>query len=753
MSELPITPTDSEIPSKAAAINPAGLWRMSKVNTFILGAMALLLLTQIAYWPLHTAGYIWDDGGWLVHNHFAHHWRGLWNIWLNPKDSIQYYPLVFTAFVFEWHLWGANALGYHLLNIIFQGVDAILLWRVLVALNLRSAWVVAAIWAIHPVQVETVAWVAEQKSLLSAFFLFPAILAWIRFADLPGTRPRNGPFLTMREWRMYAMGLLCFTLALLSKTDACIIPIVLLFIVGWKRGRIYWRDVILLVPWLVLGVASALMTIYIEHGQAGAHGRVFQFTVAQHLIIAGKDLWFYPFKLFWPWPMMEVYPRWHINDLAAWQWIFPISAFAVPVVLLALSKKIGRGPFVAVAVYGLLIAPLLGFLAFYTEIYTFVADHYQYLACIGIIALVAESVTRMLNHATTPTKLAAESAISTSTLPTAVAERLMVRRHFMVVSIVILVLFALGSMTWAQCEIYTPPLEVWVHNLQCDPTNWLAMERIGAHEFDKGEIPAALRLFLRANQLSHGEDAVVNVDVADSLRALGHYRKAIPYYQRSLAIIPLQPPTISHLVQSYERVGNWRQAAIDVVRGIKLYPHSSALQEQLASMLVKAGRPQLAIPHYLIAIRYEPENTKALFGLAQALNVLGHWKQAIPYYQRALKASPGFGLGHFAYGAGLLKHGQPAAAAAEFRTVLKLGRQLRMRRHTFGRHLPPEPWRIQTHQELAIALRAMHHPRQAAQEDAIATMLLRRQRQGVAGKETGQGLGPVHVIGPVGKGH
>ena len=660
---------------------------------------------------------------------------------MTPKASPQYYPLVYTAFVVQWHMWGADAFGYHLVNILLQGLNAILLWRILVNLSLRGAWIAAAIWAIHPVQVETVGWVVEQKSLFSALFLFPAILAWIRFADLSGTRSDDAPFLTAREWRFYVSGTLAYLLSLLAKTDACVIPVVLLFILGWKRARLCRRDVLLVVPWVLLGFLAALMTIHIEHGRVGAHGPMFHFTLAQHLIIAGKDLWFYPIKLFWPWPMLEIYPRWHVHHFAMWQWIFPVSACAVPLILLALSRKIGRGPFVAVAAYGLLISPLLGFIAFYTEIYTFVADHYQYLACIGIIVLATQVAMRILHRVTNApfgAPITPPAPVKTGT------ERIL---PWPAITASALVLSALGTMTWAQSEVYTPPVRVWKHDLKYNPTCWGAMEQLGTHDFVQGRHAEGLALLHKANRLSHGEDFVVNSNLGDAYRALGQYAKAIPYYRRSLAGSTIRPPIIRHLVQCYEAVGNWTQAYLDLLRALSLLPHSATLQTQLANMLAKARHPKRAIPHYRMAIKFEPENTKALLGLAQALARLGQWQEAIPYYQRTLQASPDFAQGHFAYGVGLLQHGDPAAAASEFQAVLKLGRQLRLQQHTLGRRLLPEPWRIQAHQQLALAFMALHRPQQAAIQKSLAGALLRRQKRWAKMRKKRQSFGAVSRYG------
>lgn len=697
----------------------------TEFRRIVLGVLALLALTLAAYWPLHTAGFIWDDTTWLVKNHFAHHWRGLWNIWFNPHDSIQYYPMVYTFFMVQWHLWGAHALGYHLVNIVVQGVNAILLWRVLAALNLRSAWIAAAIWAIHPVQVETVGWVVEQKSLLSALFLFLALLAWCEFSNVRGGRPTDQPRLSRREWYLYVLGSFTYILALFSKTDACMIPVVLLFVLWWKRGRINSRDVLLLIPWMILGCLAALMTIHIEHGQAGANGAEFKFTLAQHFIIAGKDLWFYPFKLFWPWPMLEVYPRWSIHHLAMWEWIFPITAAAVPLALLAWAKKIGRGPLVAVCIYGMLISPLLGFIAFTSEAYTFVADHYQYLACIGIIILVTEFIAGLLAQSSASVNNVVAPAPK-APIESGPGSTPWSRVNWAGICLAGLTLTALGGMTWAQCEIYTPPNRIWTHDLKYYPKSWMAMQAIGVYDFTHGNQTAGLPMLLAANRLAKGHGMLVSADLGDAYRSLKQYHHAILYYRRSLMLASDQPFIIAHLVQCYTYVGNWTQAYDDVARGIHLYPRSAVLQNELAQILAKAGYAKRAIPHYLLAIKYARRNEASILALAKLLDSTGQWNKASFYYQRLITSFPTYIRGHFSYGVALLRHGQADGAVQEFRTVLQLARQARARKHTLGKNGPPEPWRIETHRQLALALQATRHPRQAARQDAIAAALEQR---------------------------
>src|SRR5271170_784038 len=311
------------------------LWRST------LPALGLAALCLAAYWPLLQAGYIWDDNVWLTDNPLVQHWNGLWYIWFAPLTSTQYYPLVYTAFLLQFKLWGLNPLGYHLVNIVLQAINAILLWRILRLLGLKSAWIVAAIFAIHPLQVETVGWVTEQKNLLSAAFGMSAAFLWIKWAGLDVTGKMPVPRESTRaESLSYNPGqgrgyvniiaaTILFALALLSKTDICTLPVVLLLLAWWKRGRVTRIEILSVIPWLLIGVLLACLTISIEHGNAGAHGQIFDFSLSQRVIIAGKDFWFYPFKLLWPYPLLAVYPRWDIDHIQAWDYLFPFTALLV----------------------------------------------------------------------------------------------------------------------------------------------------------------------------------------------------------------------------------------------------------------------------------------------------------------------------------------------------------------------------------------------------------------------------------------
>ncbi len=639
------------------------------------GAAGLVLLVLLAYWPLLHAGFIWDDDTWLVHNPLVQHWWGLRYIWLYPRDSIQYYPLVFTAFLLEYKLWGLNHLGYHLVNILLQAANAVLLWQVLKRLGLSTAWLIAATFAVHPVQVETVGWVVEQKNLLSALFYFAAVLAWMRFARIaPGdnpvvdSRPRTTPphyhAVLTRDAGWYLLATLFYLLALSAKTDACTLPAVLLLLLWWKRGGFSWPVVGAVAAWLVIGGLAAAETVAIEHGQVGAHGFRFQWPLAERLFIAGKDLWFYPWKLLWPHPLLEIYPRWSLSHIATWQWTFPATAFLLPVVLLLLRRRIGRGPFTAVAFYGITIAPVLGFISFFTMVYTFVADHYQYVACIGLIALATEGLWFLAcrfwlenrggnQKPGTENRKLIVTVVVGSALPLILAWR-----------------------TNVQSRIYSPPIHVWTHVLEYYPNCPAALEHVGAYECNHGDVTTGTPLLLRSFKLSQGNIAVIDSNVGDVYCNLLHqYAAATGYYRRALEVNPRYPYAIRQLVQCYARLGRWPQALAELREGLKLFPRSASLHLALANALAFGiSKPdyRAAARQYQLALRYRPGNPVALYRLALTLEKLGRWPAALRCFQQMLRIAPRWAQGHFRYGQCLLAHGHPAAAAAQFRRTLEL---------------------------------------------------------------------------------
>ena len=445
---------------------PKDMWKSPAA-----GAALIILLTVAAYIPAMHAGFIWDDDFYVTANPTLRSLGGLAAIWLKPGATIQYYPLVFTSFWVEHHLWGLHPFGYHLVNILLHAINAVLLWRVLQRLEIPGAWWAAAIFALHPVNVESVAWITERKNTLSGLFYLLAALAWLRYRPLTTSESAREP-----DWRYYWLALALFACALFSKTVTCSLPAVLMLVIWWKTGRLDKRDGLALAPWFGLGILSGLVTRWMEQ-RAGAHGAYWELSFVQRCLVAGRALWFYAGKLFWPRQFTFVYPRWEIDARAAWQYTFPLAALVVLAALWLLRSRIGRGPLAAVLCFAGTLVPALGFFDVYPFRYSFVADHFQYLACIGLITLTTSAVTVIGRRITDE------------------------GRRFDGTSAAAALLLILGATTWSQAHIYQNEEILWRDTLAKNPDASIAHNNLGIELQNMGRLPEAIEQLEQARRL------------------------------------------------------------------------------------------------------------------------------------------------------------------------------------------------------------------------------------------------------------
>ena len=343
----------------------------------------LLAATIVAYQQVWHAGYIWDDDKYVTANPLLTAADGLKRIWFSLDSPSQYFPLVYTSFRFEHALWGLNPAGYHWVNILLHGANALLVWRLLRALRVPGAWLAAALFALHPVQVESVAWITERKNVLMGFFFLLSLLSWVRFVE---TEAKDG-------WKFYGAALLFYVLALFSKTTACTIPAALLLILWLRRKPINLARLTQIAPFVVLGVAMGLVSIWWERNHQGTQGAIFSIGPIERILVASHAAWFYLGKLAWPAHLSFSYPRWPIFAADAVSYFWLLLTVVVALLVWFGRRFTGRSVEVALLFFIATLAPVLGFIMLYTFRYSWVADHYQYLACIGPLALVAAGIT------------------------------------------------------------------------------------------------------------------------------------------------------------------------------------------------------------------------------------------------------------------------------------------------------------------------------------------------------------------------
>ena len=554
----------------------------------------IVLLVFLAYLPALRGGFIWDDETYVTHNPTLHNLDGLQRIWFEVGAVPQYYPMVHTTFWLEYHLGGLNPFGYHLVNILLHAMAAILLWQVLLRLRIRGAWLAAVLFALHPVCVESVAWITERKNVLSAVFYFAAALAYLRFAPLEQNDSGR------QRWGWHRVALVLFMAALLSKTVTCSLPAALLLVCWWKKGRVRQNDIMPLLPFLATGVALGLLTAWMEKHHVGAQGAEWSLTFADRCLIAGRALWFYAGKLVWPAHLTFIYPRWEIESEVWWQWLFPIAAAGVMAGLWLARRLIGKGPLVAVLFFAGTLGPALGFVNVYPMRYSFVADHFQYLAGVGLITLCAAGLAR---------------------IPRVIPATLVV---------------LLGALTWQQAGIYRNLETLWRDTLAKNPDCWMAHNNLGHLLSNQGHIEEAMEHYHKAIQIDPNSYETLG-NLGNALATLGRFDEAIKNYRKFIQINPNDAAALNNLGLALVAQGRFDEAIENYYKAIQINPDYPDAQYNLGIALAAKGRSDEAIENYRNAIQINSDRPDTFYHLGMTLGQLGRTREAVAQYREALK--------------------------------------------------------------------------------------------------------------------
>ena len=534
----------------------------------------IVLLVFLAYLPALRGGFIWDDDLYVTNNPLLTAPDGLRRIWFSMDSLSQYFPLTYTVFRIEHSLWGLNPAGYHCVNILLHAINALLVWLLLKRLGVPGAWLAAALFALHPVQVESVAWITELKSVLSLFFILLTLGCWIEFVG-EGSR---------RFW--YGLALVFYALALFSKTTACTLPAALLLILWLKTKPIDWRRLAQVVPFLAMGLGMGLLAMWWERFHQGTHGKLFSMGLLERILVASHALWFYAGKLFWPVNLTFSYPRWAIDPAnpSAYGWL--VMGIGLCAAICFTRRFVGRSVEVAALFYVATLSPLLGFVMLYTFRYTFVADHYQYVASIGLIALAAVGIT--IAFKTKPfLKLACCGAL----------------------------LLTLGILTWQQAGIYRNPETLWRDTLAKNPDCWMAHNNLGLLLKNQGHIKEAMEHYHKALQINPNyAEALNNLGVA--LAAQERFDEAIEDFRKALQIDPNSAKAQNNLGHALAAKGRFDEAIENYYKAIQLESNRSETYFQLGVVLGQSGRIQEAMVQYREALRLNPDLAGALNNLA-----------------------------------------------------------------------------------------------------------------------------------------
>jgi tetratricopeptide (TPR) repeat protein len=600
-------------------------------------AGAVLAAVVLVYLPALTGGFLWDDDAHVTRQSLRS-LHGLWRIWFEPGATQQYYPLLHSAFWVEHRLWGDSVLGYHLLNVILHAAAAWLLFAILRGMAFPVPRLAALLFALHPVCVESVAWISEQKNTLSAVFYLLSALAYLRF---DGNRRKS----------LYLGALALFILALLTKTVTATLPAALLVIFWWRRGRLGWkRDVLPLVPWFATGLAIGLRTAWVERTLIGAEGADFSFTAAQRIVLAGKVVVFYLHSLVWPAHLMFIYPRWTLDASSGADWL-SLGGVIVLVAVLGAIARTRRGPLAGFLIFAGTLFPALGFFNVYPFLFSFVADHFQYLASLGIIVPAAWGLGWLAG------RLAAGAA----------------GRACLMMALPVL----LGALSWRQAGIYRDTETLYRATLARNPGAWLIHFNLAVTlGMGPEHIAEAISEYQATVRLKPDHWRAHNNLASALLKLKGRSGDAISEYQEALRYNPNYAEAHNNLAIALEDVPGRVQEAIGHLRAaIRIRPDYDAAHSNLGSLLMRDPRMLgEAAAELEAAVRIAPDIAEYHYYLGNALSLEpGRLADAVAQYRAALALKPAYAEAHSNLGVALAHMpGRVPDAISEYRAALAL---------------------------------------------------------------------------------
>jgi tetratricopeptide (TPR) repeat protein len=622
---------------------------VTRCRNWLPQALLILIAGLWVYSPAFSGGWVWDDALHVTKNGIIQAPDGFWKVWVRTDPQGDYYPL--TAFVrcIEWHRWGNDTLGYHLVNIGLHLTSAFLIWRLFFRLGIPMGWLGALIFAIHPIMVESVAWITELKNTLSLPPLLLAMLAWLDWKD----KGRNRDYYSALAW---------FVVSMLAKTAGLMLPFVLLGHAWWKQGTITRGEVKAVLPFLAIAIASAAITLVPQHSSAAAMAHQPVWHPIRGLICVGWMLLLMLGNCLAPVHLQPIY-RGFVDSPTGLVNVVPWLVLGAFCVFLCCTRRHSWGRYLLFGVGFFLVnlVPIAGFTFLKYTVMVWTLDHNLYLPIIGLIALFVTGVgvldARLI-------------------LAFRVAERVLVGAAFIVM--------AWGSHSYASW--FTNSQVLWTCTLQRDPSLWLAEQNLASDALERGDFNAALEHAQRFLALQpDSADAHFNLGLARE--KLGQPDAAAAEYREAIRLNPGKAEAYLHLGEAAREAGHPDQAEQLFRDGLKATPDSVELAMNLAGLLLKRGQTQEAMQLYDHATEHNPDFAPLQYDYGSALLEAGSLPAAEEHFARAVALNPRFAAARQSHGAVLAQIGRLPEAIREFEAALEIDPTLDQARNNLARAL------------------------------------------------------------------
>jgi tetratricopeptide (TPR) repeat protein len=526
--------------------------------------------------------------------------KGLYRSWLTTAQP-NYWPITWTSYWLEHKLWGLNPTGYHITNILIHTACVLLIWRILILLKIPAAWPAALVFAVHPVNVESVAWVAQRKTLLAMLFFLMAVLLYLKF--------ENGNNLLL-----YRLSAGTFVLAMLSKGSVVGLPIVLLLIAWWRRGTITRRDVLRSVPFFGISAVMSCVEIWFQYNRAIGGDVIRSDDFFARSAGAGMAVWFYIYKAILPINLSFIYPRWQI-DPKNWFVYIPLALLAALfLLLLRYRRSWGKSLLFALGYYVAMLLPILGFFNIYFMRYSLVADHYQYVSIIGLISFAAAVSYGVLDRLGSPGANTAKA-----------------------LGVLVVAIFAI--FTWRQCHIYKDIETLWSDTLQKNPNSSIAHSGLGFALQSQGRFDEAISYYYQVIQIEPKNESAYN-NLGNTLASMGRFDEAVSHYNNALRIKPNYATAHYNLAQALKSQGRIDEAISHYNKALSIKPDYAGAHINLGIVLKSQGKIDEAMSHYREALQIKPDSAEAYYNLGNALKSQGKLEEAISSYEKSLHLNP-----------------------------------------------------------------------------------------------------------------
>ncbi len=612
------------------------------------GVVLIAAAVFLAYLPAINGGALLDDDLLLTENPLIKAADGLYSFWCTNKAQ-DYWPVSNTTLWCEWRLWGMKTTGYHVTNLILHIAGVLLLWAILRKLSIPGSFLAAMIFAVHPVNVESVAWISQRKGLLAMLFFLLSILCYLRqfsarCSDKVQRSADPAPGVCgLLIGRWYWLSLLAFVLAMLSKGSVAILPVLLLWIVWWLRPLTKW-ELVRIAPFFLVAVALTVVNLWFQtHGT----GRLIRTaTFAERLLGAGGVVWFYLYKVLLPLNLIFVYPQWHIEPGNLLWWL-PLLAALVVTAILWWYRRIWSQPFLfAWGFFCVSLLPVLGFMDVGFMKHSLVADHYQHIALAGVIALVGAGWGLWQQHA--------------QAMPRAAAT---------VVAVVVVA--ALAFLSWQQSGLYRDALTLYQDTLGKNPDSWLIHNNLGVALGKLGRSLEAIEHCEQALRLKPDYPDAHN-NLANAFVQVGRVPEAIEHYQQAIRLEPKDAEVYNNLGLLLTNIDRPREAIECLQQALRLKQNYPEAHVNLGIALGKVGRLSEAIEHFRQALELNPNYPEAYNNLGTALVMIGRPQEAIESYRQALHLKPNYPKAHSNLGNVLFQTGRSEEAIEHYQQALRI---------------------------------------------------------------------------------